>query len=129
MLNTLLPTLESQLTAIHSLQVFCLSLNFPKGMLLRWFNALYDFSIIDDEAFLKWREDVNDAYPGKGEALFQVIYEALQLIVIKNISLTLSLFLSRHVRHMSSIIIFVFIITGEQLVNVVRRSSVNRRRG
>lgn len=72
MLNTLLPTLESQLTAIHSLQVFCLSLNFPKGMLLRWFNALYDFSIIDDEAFLKWREDVNDAYPGKGEALFQV---------------------------------------------------------
>ncbi|XP_031783200.1 eukaryotic translation initiation factor 4 gamma 2 isoform X2 [Nasonia vitripennis] len=72
MLQTLLPTIESQVTAVHSLQVFCLSLNFPKGMLLRWFIALYDLSIIDEDAFMRWKEDVNDAYPGKGDALFQV---------------------------------------------------------
>ncbi|XP_014208727.1 eukaryotic translation initiation factor 4 gamma 2 isoform X2 [Copidosoma floridanum] len=72
MLQTLLPTVESQVTAVHSLQVFCLSLNFPKGMLLRWFIALYDLSIIDEDAFMRWKEDVNDAYPGKGDALFQV---------------------------------------------------------
>ena len=72
-MQTLLPTIESQVTAVHSLQVFCLSHNFPKGMLLRWFIALYDLSIIDEEAFMRWKEDVNDAYPGKGDALFQVI--------------------------------------------------------
>lgn len=42
------------------------------GMLLRWFAYLYDMEIIEDEAFLNWREDVNDTYPGKGKALFQV---------------------------------------------------------
>lgn len=73
MLQTLLPTIESQVTAVHSLQVFCLSQNFPKGMLLRWFISLYDLSIIEEDAFMRWKEDVNDAYPGKGEALFQVI--------------------------------------------------------
>lgn len=41
-------------------------------MLFRWFVYLYELEIIEDEAFLKWREDVNDAYPGKGKALFQV---------------------------------------------------------
>ncbi|KAL7302999.1 hypothetical protein TKK_0004224 [Trichogramma kaykai] len=72
MLQTLLPTIESQVTAVHSLQVFCYSHKFPKGMLLRWFIALYDLSIIDEDAFMRWKEDINDAYPGKGDALFQV---------------------------------------------------------
>lgn len=72
MLQTLLPSIDSQVTALHSLQVFCLSHKFPKGMLLRWFMALYELSIIDEEALMKWKEDVNDAYPGKGQALFQV---------------------------------------------------------
>ena len=41
-------------------------------MLLRWFMMFYDQEIIEEEAFLKWKEDVNDDYPGKGKALFQV---------------------------------------------------------
>lgn len=41
-------------------------------MLLRWFIALYELSTIDEDAFIKWKEDVTDAYPGKGKALFQV---------------------------------------------------------
>lgn len=42
-------------------------------MLLRWFVNLYDLEIVEEEAFLKWREDVTDIYPGKGKALFQVL--------------------------------------------------------
>uniref|UniRef100_A0A069DWX8 Eukaryotic translation initiation factor 4 gamma 2 n=1 Tax=Panstrongylus megistus TaxID=65343 RepID=A0A069DWX8_9HEMI len=61
-----------QVTAVYALQVFCYALDFPKGMLLRWFVNLYDLEIIEEEAFLKWREDVTEIYPGKGKALFQV---------------------------------------------------------
>lgn len=61
-----------QLVAIYALQVHFYSLGFPRGQLLRWFNALYDFTIVEEEAFLTWKEDVTDVYPGKGQALFQV---------------------------------------------------------
>ncbi|KAL1452459.1 hypothetical protein WDU94_006687 [Cyamophila willieti] len=64
--------IDLQVTCVYAVQVFCHSLNFPKGMLLRWFNNLYNLEIIEDEAFSKWRENVSDAYPGKGDALFQV---------------------------------------------------------
>ncbi|KAI5698060.1 hypothetical protein M8J75_001128 [Diaphorina citri] len=63
---------DLQVTCVYAVQVFCHSLHFPKGMLLRWFNNLYNLEIIEEEAFSKWRENISDAYPGKGEALFQV---------------------------------------------------------
>lgn len=71
-IRTFLTTIESQVTALHALQVFCFSHNFPKGLLLRWFIALYNLEVIEEEAYHKWREAVTDAYPGKGKALFQV---------------------------------------------------------
>lgn len=43
------------------------------GMLLRYFVHFYDMEIIEEEAFLSWKEDVNQEYPGKGKALFQVL--------------------------------------------------------
>lgn len=61
-----------QLAALYALQSLCHSLGFPKGLLLRWFVLLYDLEIVEEEAFLKWKEDVNDDFPGKGKALFQV---------------------------------------------------------
>ena len=61
-----------QLTAVYALQVFCHEQGFPKGLLLRNFVNFYEFDILEERAFLQWKEDVNDAYPGKGEALFQV---------------------------------------------------------
>lgn len=64
-----------QLVAVYSLQVHFYALGFPRGQLLRWFMALYDLEIVDEEAFLNWKEDVTDAYPGKGQALFQVCIE------------------------------------------------------
>jgi len=61
-----------QLIALYALQSYCFGLNFPKGMLLRWFLMLYDLEVIEEEVFIKWKEDINDEYPGKGKALFQV---------------------------------------------------------
>ena len=61
-----------QLTAVYALQVFTHGLGFPKGMLLRAFINCYELDVLDEHAFLQWKEDVNDFYPGKGQALFQV---------------------------------------------------------
>lgn len=41
-------------------------------MLLRWFVLLYNLEIVEEEVFIKWKEDLNDEFPGKGKALFQV---------------------------------------------------------
>lgn len=63
---------DLQIAALYAAQVFCYSHGFPKGMLLRFFMNLYDMEVVEEEAFLKWKEEVNDQYPGKGKALFQV---------------------------------------------------------
>lgn len=42
-------------------------------MLLRFFMNMYDMEVVEEESFLKWKEEVNDQYPGKGKALFQVL--------------------------------------------------------
>ena len=44
-------------------------------MLLRLFIIFYNLEIIEEDIFLKWKEDINDFYPGKGKALFQVILQ------------------------------------------------------
>ena len=77
-LQPFLTSSELQLTAVYSLQVFCFSRGFPKGLLLRWFVSLYEADIVEEQVFLKWKEDVNDSYPGKGKALFQVNSEQTQ---------------------------------------------------
>ncbi|XP_067123606.1 eukaryotic translation initiation factor 4 gamma 2 isoform X2 [Centruroides vittatus] len=63
---------DLQLITLYALQVHCYNNSFPKGMMLRWFISFYELEIVEEEAFLKWKEDVNDEYPGKGKALFQV---------------------------------------------------------
>lgn len=47
-------------------------------MLLRYFVNFYDMEIIEEEAFLAWKEDITQEFPGKGKALFQVQYGFLQ---------------------------------------------------
>ncbi|XP_053722323.1 eukaryotic translation initiation factor 4 gamma 2a [Synchiropus splendidus] len=64
--------IDLQVEALYALQVHCNSKQFPKGMLLRYFVNFYDMEIIEEEAFLSWKEDVTQEYPGKGKALFQV---------------------------------------------------------
>jgi len=63
---------QLQLTAVYALQVWAHSQGFPNGVLLRAFVNCYELDIIDEHAFLQWKEDVNDFYPEKGKALFQV---------------------------------------------------------
>lgn len=63
---------DLQLVAIYAMQVFWYSIDFPKGVLLRWFREFYELSVIEEDAFLRYKEDVTDMYPGKGKALFQV---------------------------------------------------------
>lgn len=48
------------------------------GMLLRYFVNFYDMEIIEEEAFLAWKEDITQEFPGKGKALFQVLWGVLQ---------------------------------------------------
>ncbi|XP_040891800.1 eukaryotic translation initiation factor 4 gamma 2a [Toxotes jaculatrix] len=64
--------IDLQVSALYALQVHCNAKGFPKGMLLRYFVNFYDMEIIEEEAFLSWKEDVTQEYPGKGKALFQV---------------------------------------------------------
>ena len=61
-------------------QVFCHEKGFPKGLLLRNFVNFYEFDILEERAFLQWKEDVNDAYPGKGKALFQVRMTSIDVV-------------------------------------------------
>uniref|UniRef100_A0A3Q2CMU5 Eukaryotic translation initiation factor 4 gamma 2 n=1 Tax=Cyprinodon variegatus TaxID=28743 RepID=A0A3Q2CMU5_CYPVA len=63
---------ELQVSALYALQVQCNACGFPKGMLLRYFVNFYDMEIIEEEAFLAWKEDITQEFPGKGKALFQV---------------------------------------------------------
>lgn len=46
-------------------------------MLLRFFVHFYDMEIIEEEAFLAWKEDITQEFPGKGKALFQVSFLTL----------------------------------------------------
>lgn len=48
-------------------------------MLLRFFVHFYDMEIIEEEAFLAWKEDITQEFPGKGKALFQVNLITLDL--------------------------------------------------
>jgi len=65
-------SIELQIVAIYAMQVFVHGSGFPKGMLLRLFMQMYDNEVIDEDAFLRWKEEVNEEFPGKGKALFQV---------------------------------------------------------
>lgn len=71
-LQAMLKDKQMQLATLYALQSFFHGLDFPKGSLLRWFHMLYDMNIVDDDVFFIWKEEINDGYPGKGHALFQV---------------------------------------------------------
>lgn len=71
-LQAILADKQMQLASLYALQLFYYNLEFPKGALLRWFHMLYDMNIVDDDIFFQWKEEINDEFPGKGQALFQV---------------------------------------------------------
>ncbi|GAU98347.1 hypothetical protein RvY_09505 [Ramazzottius varieornatus] len=67
-----LNTPERQLIGLYAVQSFYHTLGFPKGWMLVWFCVLHELDIVEPETFNTWRDEVNDAYVGKGKALFQV---------------------------------------------------------
>lgn len=71
-LQNFVKTIEQQIWAIYALQLIGYKNNFPKDLLLRLFVHSYDLDIIEEDAYFKWKEDLNDDIPGKGKALFQV---------------------------------------------------------
>jgi len=70
--NYLQEGVDLQVIGIYALQGTWFAMDCPKLMLLRSFVNMYELEIIEEEAFLKWKEDIGDDYPGKGKALFQV---------------------------------------------------------
>lgn len=52
-------------------------------MLLRYFVNFYDMEIIEEEAFLAWKEDITQEFPGKGKALFQVLMSLINVFTHK----------------------------------------------
>ena len=62
------------------------------------FMNLYNFEVIDEDAFMQWKEELNDVHPGKGQALFQVSY----LIFILYIFYFYSLFFAYFFGHFPS---------------------------
>ena len=58
-----------------------MNLSAMPGLLLRLFSYWYDMDVIEEEAFIKWKEDLSQQYPGKGQALFQVSIILLYTIV------------------------------------------------
>ncbi|KAL7061683.1 hypothetical protein AAHC03_01603 [Spirometra sp. Aus1] len=62
-----------QLDALHALQIFWNDKSQPKGFLLRCFINMYYMDLVDEATFLQWREEVDQNYPAKGQALFEVI--------------------------------------------------------
>lgn len=71
-LQNYIKTIEQQVWALYALQLIGFKNNFPKELLLRLFVYSYDLDIIEEDAYFKWKEDINDDIPGKGKALFQV---------------------------------------------------------
>jgi translation initiation factor 4G len=57
---------------LRVLQGLSFDLGHPKGFFLRVCKYLYDVDIVEEDAFMAWRDLVDDVYPGKGEALVAV---------------------------------------------------------
>lgn len=58
-----------QVGVIYAAQAFCFTNRFPKGLVLRIAMALYDEDVVEQAAWMHWREEINDHEPGKGDAL------------------------------------------------------------
>lgn len=64
---------SKQVEAIYAMQVYAGSKGFPKYFLAHLFNQMYDLELIEEEAFYVWKDEINENYPNKGQALFHVI--------------------------------------------------------
>ena len=65
-------TINVQAACLYEVQAYCGRKNWPQGLIKKVFYSLYETDIIFEDAYVVWREDVDDDTPGKDRALFQV---------------------------------------------------------
>lgn len=60
--------------ALYAAQELWATMDCPRGVLLRWFNLLYEEDIVEEAEFIRWKEDVEhtNMFAAKGKALFQL---------------------------------------------------------
>ena len=63
---------RAQVAVLNGAQALCHARGMPKGLFLRLCKAFYEDDVVDVAAFMKWRDDVTDRFPGKGAALMAV---------------------------------------------------------
>nr|CCA15748.1 1 putative [Albugo laibachii Nc14] len=64
-------SVREQVQVLYALQLFLLTLDFPKGVLEKCFMALYSLDIIEEAAFLEYKYDVDGTVPGRMRAIVQ----------------------------------------------------------
>lgn len=62
---------KKQTDVIYALQSFCYDKKFPRGMMLRLSMHLYELDVVEGDAWMMWKEEVNEEIPGKGDALIE----------------------------------------------------------
>lgn len=60
-----------QLKTLYAIQRYFHSISFPKGLLEAVFTALYQNDIMDEDAFIAYKHDIEDDTPGKMKAIIQ----------------------------------------------------------
>jgi len=63
---------------------------------------LYNFEVIDEDAFMQWKEELNDVHPGKGQALFQVRHTLSDLEIFRGRDVRTKTKLPRNVKNPTS---------------------------
>ncbi len=74
---------KKQVEAIYAMQIYAETKGQLKNFLSILFHQMYDLEIIEEEAFYQWKDELNDNYPNKGQALFHVIIVSLSLSFFK----------------------------------------------
>lgn len=62
-------SVDAQVEATYRLQEFFYSSNCKKGLMTRLLMDLYDADILSEDAVLKWKDDLREDIPGKGQAI------------------------------------------------------------
>jgi hypothetical protein len=60
-----------QLQMVYEVQLFCHERNFEAGVVCRLFHLVYDCDIVTEDAFMLWKDDLDDATPGKRRTLLE----------------------------------------------------------
>lgn len=64
-------SVDAQVDAIYVLQAIFYEAKCRRGLLTRFFMDMYDNDIISEDALLRWKDDLREDIPGKGESIME----------------------------------------------------------